>query len=326
MTATSPSSGETAVSTRIAAVLLCPGQGAQALGMGRAWAEQSAAARKVLDEADALLGNRLGSPLSSIMFDGPAERLNQTDVSQPAIYACSVACWRGLVAAGGAPALQTTAGLSLGEYTALHLAGVFDFSTGLRLVAERGRLMQEAAEASAGGMLALIGAEEEQADALCAAAAGEDVLVPANYNAPGQIVLSGHRVACDRAAVQAEAMGLRATPLVVAGAFHSPLMAPAAERMAAVLSDVELAEPTVDVWSNVTAAPHVAGDPELLRRRLVEQITSPVRWAQTCRDMPSRTPEGFATLEWHELAPGSVLRGLMRRIDRDKKVTSHDEP
>ena len=180
-------------------ILLCPGQGAQAVGMGKAWADASPEAADILRQADEILGDRLGAPLSTLCFDGPADRLNATDASQPAIYACSVASYAGLRAAGALPdELVGTAGLSLGEYTALHLAGVFDFATGLRLVADRGRLMQDAAEASNGGMLALIGADEDQAQALCEQAAGSDVLVPANFNAPGQIVLSGHAEACDQ--------------------------------------------------------------------------------------------------------------------------------
>lgn len=306
-------------------VVLCPGQGAQAVGMGRQWFETSAAARAVFEEADHVLGDRLGAPLSQVCFDGPAERLDRTDASQPAIYACSVACWAGLneEAAGGTGpgTVLAFAGLSLGEYTALHLGGAFDFATGLRLVAERGRLMQEAAEASRGGMVALIGGDEASADAVCREAAGGEVLVPANYNAPGQIVLSGSAGACDRAVAAAESMGLRATRLTVAGAFHSPLMQPAADRMAEVLAAAEIRCPVVPTWSNVTGEAHDPQNVELLRQRLVQQITSPVRWAQGCLLLPSGD-----TIGYHELAPGTVLKGLMRRIDRTRKVTSHDQP
>lgn len=303
------------------AIILCPGQGAQAAGMGRAWAEASPAARAVFADADRILGDRLGAPLTSIAFDGPAERLNATDVSQPAIFVTSVACWHGLAERGADLEPGAAAGLSLGEYTALHLAGVFDFATGLELVASRGRLMQDAAEASAGGMVALIGADEAQAIAVCERAAGADVLVCANFNAPGQIVLSGHAAACDRAAGLAEELGLRASILTVAGAFHSPLMQPAADRMAEVLAASTLQNPNIEVWSNVTAEPHLPDAPELLRSRLVQQIVSPVRWSQSCTAIVARS-----TMTCHELAPGSVLRGLMRRIDRNRKVESHDEP
>lgn len=328
-------------------IILCPGQGAQTVGMGKAWFEKSPAARGVFEEADGVFGSTLGAALSHICFNGPAERLNQTDVSQPAIYACSVASWRGLLERNGEMPMLATAGLSLGEYTALHLAGVFDFANGLKLVVERGRLMQEAAVASKGGMVALIGGDDAQAQAICdkAVATGSpgEVLVCANFNAPGQIVLSGSAEACQRALAVAGDMGLKATPLTVAGAFHSPLMQPAADRMAAVLQETAFSRPTTQVWSNVTAAPHEVGTDqtankagkggspqgeasgvgglELLKHRLVEQIIRPVRWWQTCAALPSGD-----SIEYHELAPGTVLRGLMRRIDRNKKVSSHDQP
>jgi [acyl-carrier-protein] S-malonyltransferase len=301
--------------------LLCPGQGAQNVGMGKAWADASPAAMGVFREADEVLGDSLGASLSKLCFEGPAERLNRTDVSQPAIYVCSVACWQGLRSA--TPTLQpiAAAGLSLGEYTALHLAGVFDFATGLRLVALRGRLMQQAAEASKGGMVALIGADEPTAQAICAEAAGPDVLVCANFNAPGQIVISGHASACERAVAAAESRGVRSSMLAVAGAFHSPLMAPAADGMRKALSEISLQQPTVEVWSNVMALPHTPGDRELLCKRLVEQLTSPVRWAESCAAMLARRSCGY-----HELAPGAVLKGLMRRIDRKVEVLNHDQP
>lgn len=312
--------------------ILCPGQGAQVVGMGKAWAEASAAARETFDEADATLQDLLGASLSDLCFGGPAERLNQTDVSQPAIYACSVACYRGLQEQGGAIAIAATAGLSLGEYTALHLAGAFSFADGLKLVAQRGRFMQEAAEASEGGMVALIGADEEQAQALCdeanapgGAPGSAGVLVCANFNAPGQIVLSGAAAACARAVQIAGEKGLRAKALTVAGAFHSPLMAPAADRMRAELAHIELRPLESPVFSNVTAGLHEADNPELLKDLLVQQITSPVRWAESCAHLVANAPEG-SSVEYHELAPGTVLKGLMRRIDRKTKVISHDEP
>lgn len=301
--------------------VICPGQGAQAVGMGRKWCEAAAEAKAIFDEADALLGDELGAPLSTLCFDGPADRLNRTDISQPAIYTASIASFRALEARGEIGPVAVTAGLSLGEYTALHLAGVFDFATGLRLVALRGRAMQQAAEQSEGGMVALIGGDEAQAQAVCDAAAGDEVLVCANFNAPGQIVLSGSRAACDRAVAKASDMGLRGTALQVAGAFHSPLMQPAADALQAALDAIAFQSPKIEVWSNVTASEHVRNDPELLKRRLVEQLVQPVRWAQLCSGLVSRHK-----IVYHELAPGSVLRGLMRRIDRDTKVISHDEP
>jgi [acyl-carrier-protein] S-malonyltransferase len=315
---------------RSRSVILCPGQGAQAVGMGTAWFESSEAARRIFREADDALGNSLGAPLSQLCFNGPAERLNQTDVSQPAIYVCSVASYHGLVERGGEMEIIAAAGLSLGEYTALHLAGAFGFLDGLNLVRQRGKLMHQAAETSRGGMVALIGADEAQAQSVCETAAQGDVLVCANFNAPGQIVLSGHTTACQRALAAAEGMGLKATPLTVAGAFHSPLMQQAAEGMATVLDQIPFHLPDIRVWSNVTATPHPAktsqsADLEQLKRRLVEQIVRPVRWSQSCQAMAADSRIGYESA-WNELAPGGVLRGLMRRIDRNVKVTSHDEP
>jgi len=317
-------------------IILCPGQGAQAVGMGRAWFDASPEAREVFERADRIMGEIWGASaataglarLSGLCFAGPADVLNRTDVSQPAIYTVSVACkvaaqkmaaddWQGPLGGCG--------GLSLGEYTALHLAGSIGFEDGLHLVALRGRAMQEAAEASAGGMVALIGADEGQAEAVCEQARRGDVLVCANFNAPGQVVVSGSKGACERAAAEAEAMGLRAAPLPVAGAFHSPLMAPAAARLGEALASTAIAEPRCPVVSNVTGQPHRAEGGvtmvESIRRRLVEQLTSPVRWSACCQWLVANVRGGFV-----ELAPGKTLSGLMRRIDRGTKVQSYDEP
>lgn len=310
-------------------IFLCPGQGAQAVGMGKAWHAASPEARVIFERADKALGSRLGAPLSEVCFTGPSERLNQTDVSQPAIYVTSVACWRGLLAQWGLGEndvlLSAAAGLSLGEYTALHLAGAISFEDGLELVTLRGRAMQDAAEAVPSGMVALIGADEAQAQTVCDAARGSDVLVAANFNAPGQVVLSGSKGACDRAATEAQKLGLRATVLAVAGAFHSPLMQPAATRLAAALAKTTIREPRCPVLSNVTGSPHRAESgitmSDGIRRRLVDQLTMPVRWEACCRWLG-----GNAKGEFHETAPGKTLAGLMRRIDKALKVSTHDEP
>lgn len=317
-------------------IILCPGQGAQVVAMGKAWHDASAEARAVFAAADKQLGARLGSPLSQLCFSGPVDRLNQTDASQPAIYVTSVACWRALLAAWGAGGnggggaveadIAATAGLSLGEYTALHIAGAFSFEEGLELVTLRGRAMQDAAQAVPSGMVALIGADEAQAKAVCDQARGPDILVCANFNAPGQIVVSGSKAACERAVAAAEGLGLRAAPLPVVGAFHSPIMAPAAQRLAAALAKASIRAPRCPVVSNVTALPHAPDGgvtiEDAIRRRLVEQLTSPVRWAQSCAFLAG--PNKGA--DFHELAPGKALAGLMRRIDRAIKVVPHDEP
>lgn len=310
-------------------VLLCPGQGAQAVGMAKAWHDASPAARAVLDDANRIFGSGPdGRTLTDIAFNGPIETLSRTDISQPALFAAAVACWHAMPEDLRATPIRAVAGLSLGEYTALHLAGAFDFETGLRLVMRRGELMQQAAEASKGGMVALIGADEAQANEVCAKAAGDGCLVPANFNAPGQIVLSGSIDACDRALVAAGEVGVRATKLQVAGAFHSPLMAPAAEKLGEALGKVDIRPLAREVWSNVTAQPHEAQNPALLRSRLVEQLVSPVRWSQSCANLLAvlGTSGTRATTAFHELAPGTVLKGLMRRIDKTCEVTPHDAP
>ena len=298
--------------------LLCPGQGAQSIGMGRVWCEANATVRNTLSEADSILGDQLGQPLTTLCFEGPAELLNQTNVAQPALFAVGVAVWRALVEQGHQ--LSGAAGLSLGEYTALVAAGAMDFADGLRVVAERGRLMQSAAVARAGGMVAVIGAEDDVVVQLASDAAHGGVLSCANFNAPGQVVIAGDSDACDRAEVLAAERGMRCSRLSVAGAFHSEHMAPAAEGLAKVLESVDLRAPSVPVWSNVTAQPH-SSESSTIRSNLVAQLTSPVRWAESCQNFPAA-----GTLEFHESAPGTVLRGLMRRIDRERKVTSHDEP
>jgi [acyl-carrier-protein] S-malonyltransferase len=300
-------------------VVLCPGQGAQKSGMGKAWFDASPAAKAIFEEADSVLGDSLGLPLSEICFNDPNGEINKTNISQPAIYTCSVASWHGLLEQGLEGDLVATAGLSLGEYTALHLAGVFSFADGLQLVAKRGQLMQAAAEAKESTMVAVMG-DDAAALTLCdEAKEGDEILVAANFNAPGQTVLSGSVAACQRVATMADERGVRATPLSVAGAFHSPFMAPAADGMRDALVEATLQQPKIDVWSNVTAGLH---DPESIADRLVDQITGSVRWAQSCNEM-SKEYDGCS---WHELAPSGVLRGLMRRVNRDVKVQSHDEP
>jgi [acyl-carrier-protein] S-malonyltransferase len=234
-------------------------------------------------------------------------------MAQPAIYTVSVACH----AAAGAQ-LPTGhvayAGLSLGEYTALHLAGVFDFETGLKLVAARGRYMQDAAVATPSTMVAVIGGDEASVTKLCEENAKGEVLVPANFNAPGQIVVSGSKEACARFAEAAAAAGLRAVPLAVAGAFHSPIMQPAADRMRAELDRVSFNAPNATVFSNVTAQPHA--DVPSIKRLLVDQIVKPVRWEQTM------APLANAPIKIMELAPGKVLAGLLKKQNRRAEILS----
>lgn len=293
--------------------ILCPGQGAQVVGMGKDFQQKSPVVRDLFDTANRVLA----FDLAALCFNGPEERLNQTDVSQPAIFVTSIAAYRAAADAKliDPAAVSAYAGLSLGEYTALHLAGVFGFEEGLKLVAARGRYMQEAAVASPSGMVAILGADAAAVEKLCSEAAQDDVLVPANYNAPGQIVVSGSVAACERALQQAEAASFKATALKVAGAFHSPLMQPAAEKMAAELERVEFKTPRVTVYANVTAQPHT--DVESIKRLLVDQIVKPVRWEQTMQ-----TLIGGGEARFVELAPGRTLAGLARRINRRLPIES----
>jgi [acyl-carrier-protein] S-malonyltransferase len=287
--------------------ILCPGQGAQAVGMAKDYFASSAIVRSIFEQAN----QQLGFDLASLCFEGPEERLNQTDISQPAIYVTSIACFAAARESGTIDAESVTAyaGLSLGEYTALHLAGAFSFETGLALVAARGRLMQEAAVATPSGMVSLIGGDEAAVTALCESSAGGDVLVPANFNSPGQIVVSGTLAACERVTAAADAAGLRAIPLKVAGAFHSPLMQKAADRMAVELANADIRLPSKPVYANVTAQPHT--DVASLRELLIEQIVKPVRWEQTMQQLAA-VPEA----KFYELAPGRVLSGLLKKINR----------
>ncbi|HET6251347.1 MAG TPA: ACP S-malonyltransferase [Tepidisphaeraceae bacterium] len=287
--------------------ILCPGQGAQAVGMGKELFERSAAARAVFENANKILGFEL----TALCFGGPEETLNQTDISQPALFTTGVASFRAAVEAGTIePAtISAYAGLSLGEYTALHLAGAFSFEDGLRLVAARGKYMQEAAVATPSGMVALK-ADENAVNALCAHCAQGEVLSPANINAPGQIVVSGTVAACHRLVAAAAAAGVLATALKVAGAFHSALMQSAADRMGQELDRVQFSAPALPVYSNVTAQAHQ--DVPSIKRRLVEQIVSPVQWERTMRALIAIDEQG----RYIELAPGRVLTGIARKINR----------
>jgi len=299
-------------------ILLCPGQGAQQVGMGRTWAEQSPSARDVFDRAEAVLEMKL----STICFEGPEAELNRTDIAQAAIYVTTLAAVAGLVEREEIDLANMTAaaGLSLGEYTALHLAGVFSMEDGLRLVRQRGQFMQEAAEANPSSMVALTGeVGEETIEQLCDRARGGGVLVPANFNSPMQVVVSGSTEACERAVEVAGEMGLRATPLTVAGAFHSPFMQSAADRMAEALHAVDIQPPRCTVMSNVTGEPH-DNDPAAIKDLLVKQITSPVRWTRNMQHLAEHVPGRYV-----EPAPGKVLTGLARRIDRSIKVDNRAE-
>ena len=286
---------------------LFPGQGAQTVGMGKALVEKSQAAARLYQQASEVLGY----DLAKLCFEGPSEQLDATEFSQPALFVTSLAALEVLREESPDVVLscQAAAGLSLGEYTAMTFAGVLEFDDGLRLVQRRGQAMQAAADATPSGMVSIIGLERVQVEALCEQARNGELLQVANLLCPGNIVVSGTLAACERVAELAEKNQARAVPLAVAGAFHTPIMHPADERLAEVLAEVPLQKPTIPVVSNVDAQPH--DDPEEIRQLLIKQVIQPVRWEDS---MQYLLAEGFD--EFYEVGPGRVLRGLLRRIDR----------
>ncbi len=287
----------------MARALVFPGQGAQYVGMAMPLAAQVPAARALLAQADGILG----FSLSAVIADGPEAELTRTDVSQPAILVASLMAHAALVQKLGDPDFAATAGLSLGEYTALVAAGALDFADAVRLVRLRGEAMQAAAEAVPSGMVALIGPDEATAQKLCAAAADGEVLQVANLNATGQVVISGAKAACERAIARAKEFGIRrAVALPVAGAFHSALMAPAAERLRAALAATRFRDPRVPVYANVTAAPVTAAAE--IPGLLVRQLTSPVRWADSTQRMAAA-----GITEFWEIGPSKHLSGMIAR-------------
>jgi [acyl-carrier-protein] S-malonyltransferase len=287
---------------------LFPGQGAQQVGMGRQLAETLPSARRMYDHA----ADILGYDLAQLCFEGPAEDLDSTVYSQPALFVTSLVALESLRA--GKPdvplACEAVAGLSLGEYTALVFAGALDFESGLRLVQQRGAAMQEAADAVPSGMVSVLGLDRAEVEQIVADARGEATLEIANLLCPGNIVVSGENDACQRAAELATRRGaMKVVPLAVAGAFHTAIMEPAVARLAAALADVAIARPAIPVISNVDARPHE--DPEEIRELLVRQVVSPVLWEDSIRYLLAAGYDQF-----YEVGPGRVLRGLLKRIDR----------
>ncbi len=288
--------------------ILFPGQGAQTVGMAGDWVEACPAASDLFARGSSLLGY----DLLEVCRRGPADLLNTTAVSQPAILVTSLAALEVLRARDTAP-LETstlTAGLSLGEYTALVFAGALGFDDAVRIVAERGRAMQDCAEASPSGMVAVLGMERDAVVALCEACRGDGVLQVANVLCPGNIVVSGDRAACERLEAEAPVAGaMKCVRLEVAGAFHTPLMQPAVERLSAALARADFRPPRIPVVSNVDALPHT--DPDEIRGLLARQVVGVVEWQASVAYILST---GVRSV-W-EIGPGRVLRGLMKRIDR----------
>ncbi|QDU54662.1 ACP S-malonyltransferase [Aeoliella mucimassa] len=288
---------------------LFPGQGAQTVGMAAELCNEFAPARERFDQAKEILGY----DLLDICTNGPAEQLDSTAHSQPAIYVASLAALERLDAEqpNVVDACVVTAGLSLGEYTALAFAGALSFADGLRVVAERGAAMQDASEATPSGMVSILGMELADIEAIVEEAAQGDVLAVANHLCPNNIVVSGTIAACERVAALADEKGaMRVVPLAVAGAFHTELMRSAVARLEAVLDTVDLRPPRIPVISNVDGQPH--DDPVEIRRLLGEQVVNPVRW----EDSMNLLLNDYGVETCYEIGPGRVLKGLMKRINR----------
>ena len=291
--------------------LLFAGQGAQKVGMGKSLHDGSPAARAVYAEANRVLG----WDLAAISFAGPEAELTPTKVCQPALFVHGLAALAALREQGKAQMIDFALGLSLGEVTAYTAAGVFDFATGLKVVAERGRLMQQACERTVGGMAAIIGEERAKVAELCR----EFDIEAANFNAPGQIIVSGEKSKVESAVAAAKERGIKkAIPLNVAGAYHSRLMEPARVAFAAFLDGITFSAPHFTVLTNTTG--QIVRDPAAIKAALVKQVVSPVLW-EDC----TRAAVAAGATEFWELGPGGVLAGLARRTDKAWNVKSFSE-
>lgn len=284
-----------------------PGQGAQFTGMAKDLYEQSELGKSLLERANEILGFRI----TDIMFNGTEDELKQTNVTQPAIFLHSVVLAKCL---GDSFQPNMVAGHSLGEFSALVAAGAMDFEDGLKLVSARAQAMQRACEINPSTMAAILGLEDAKVEEICAAIDG--VVVAANYNCPGQLVISGSNEAIDLAcAKMTEAGAKRALKLQVGGAFHSPLMMPAQEELMSAIAQTPFNAPVCPVYQNVNAQPQT--DPEIIKKNLIEQLTAPVRWTQIMENMIA---DGCA--EVVEVGPGKVLQGLFKKVNRDLPTVS----
>jgi [acyl-carrier-protein] S-malonyltransferase len=286
---------------------LFPGQGSQYVGMGRLLRETVPAAAKLFADAEKILGYSL----AEICADGPVEQLSSTALSQPAIYVTSLAALESLRATepDAVDQCSAAAGLSLGEYSALAFAGAMSFEDGLRVVQRRGEAMQEAADATPGGMVSVLGLEQSKVGELCVLARSHGTLEVANLLCPGNIAVSGTIAACDRMAQLVAEAGGKSVRLAVAGAFHTTLMGPADQKLEEALACAKFLSPRIPVWSNVDAQPHT--NPDEIRRLLIEQVLRPVLWEDTMRALLKAGCEKF-----YEIGPGRVLAGLLKRVQR----------
>lgn len=290
--------------------VLFPGQGSQKVGMGKDHYDSNPKFKERLDEADELLG----FSITDIMFNGPAEKLTETKFTQPAIFLHSAALFDIL---DQKP--DMVAGHSLGEFSALYAAGVLDFKSALSLVALRGESMQKAGTTNPGTMAAIIGMEDDAVDEICKLAADETgkVVVPANYNCPGQLVISGHVSAVEKAVEIAKEKGCRLAKLLsVGGAFHSALMQPAYDALQEKLNDTSFSAPQFPVFSNFTA--QKTTDAETIKENVLQQLLNPVRWTQTLENMSQSGADHFV-----EIGPGNVLQGLVKRTLKNVNIEGH---
>jgi [acyl-carrier-protein] S-malonyltransferase len=287
-----------------------PGQGAQYPGMGKDLYENSAIAKELFDKANEILGFEI----TKIMFEGTADELKQTNVTQPAIFLHSVILAKVL---GDKFKPEMTAGHSLGEFSALVAAGALSFEDGLKLVSKRAQAMQKACEIEPSTMAAIVGSDDTVVEQVCAEVDG--IVVPANYNCPGQLVISGSIEAVNKACeILKEKGAKRALVLPVGGAFHSPLMEPAREELAAAIEATEIKTPICPVYQNVNAQPQT--DPVVIKQNLVAQLTGPVRWTQTVVNMVAGGATSFT-----ELGPGKVLQGLVNKVSREVITDGYDK-
>lgn len=295
--------------------LIFPGQGSQQIGMLRELAERYSVVRTTFEEA----ADAIGYDLWQVVQEGPAEALNATACTQPALLTSSVAIWRVWQELEG-PRPSAMAGHSLGEYSALVCSGALPFAQGVRLVKLRGEAMQAAVPAGEGAMAAILGLEDEAVEQACARAADGDVVAAVNYNAPGQVVIAGTKAAVDRAITACQEAGAkRVMPIPVSVPSHCDLMRPAAERLAVAMDEIELRTPRYTVFQNVDAEAHA--DVATLRTRLIEQLYQPVRWTSCIEAMTARGAEVFI-----ECGPGKVLTGLNKRIARGSKGLAVNDP
>lgn len=290
-----------------------PGQGAQYSGMGKQLVQHYPEVAELFEAAS----DALGYDMAELCFNGPDEELKKTEVTQPAIFTVSMVCAKALEINGIMP--DMAAGLSLGEYSALTIAGALGFADAVKLLRQRGRFMQEAVPLGQGVMAAIIGLEREAVEASCKEASSEGIVEPANYNCPGQIVISGQIAAVDKACAIAKEKGAkRAIKLEVSAPFHCSLLKPAGERLAEVLEGVNIKAPNIPIIANVTA--QIVSKPEDIKRLLIEQVSSPVRWEDSVRCMLEMGADTFI-----EVGPGKALSGFVKKISKDVKVMNVED-